>query len=306
MSQRNGVISKEEEALYDRQIRLWGMEAQSRLRSSSILFIGVKAVTLEACKNLVLGGIGQLSIYDPQPISKLDLETQYYFNESHVGQAKDKVLAEKLAVLNPLVDIRAVSSLDDVEGVDLVVSIGRQQAKDEWRRRGVKSILADAFGLFGYIFVDCLDAHEYIEEGRVKDAKTGESEVVRESKVATYKSFGESVKAKVPGGNATRLARKYSPLAFVCQALATMGNETAVGEFVKGALEQRELPQGFVADELLERVQASWGTEFVPSAAVVGATLAQEVLKIITLKDMPANNWFTYDGLVSEGITCML
>ncbi|KAJ2728750.1 E1 ubiquitin-activating protein aos1 [Coemansia sp. BCRC 34962] len=306
MSRHNGVISKEEEALYDRQIRLWGMEAQSRLRNSSILFVGVKAVTLEACKNLVLGGIGRLFIYDPQPIARLDLETQYYFSESHVGQAKDKVLAEKLAVLNPLVDIRVASSLDDIDGVDLVVSIGRQQTKDEWRQRGIKSILADAFGLFGYIFVDCLDAHEYIEESRVRDAKTGELEVVRESKVATYKSFEESVKAKVPGGSATRLARKYSPLVLVCQALATMGDEAAVGQFVKNALEQRELPQGYVEDELLERVQASWDTEFVPSAAVVGATLAQEALKIITLKDMPANNWFTYDGLVSEGITCIL
>ncbi|KAJ2740961.1 E1 ubiquitin-activating protein aos1, partial [Coemansia sp. BCRC 34301] len=101
-SQSNGVISKEEEALYDRQIRLWGMEAQSRLRNCSILFVGVKAVTLEACKNLVLGGVGQLAIYDPQPISKLDLETQYYFSESNIGQPKDKVLAEKLGVLNPL------------------------------------------------------------------------------------------------------------------------------------------------------------------------------------------------------------
>ncbi|KAJ2061404.1 E1 ubiquitin-activating protein aos1 [Coemansia sp. S146] len=311
MSQHNGVISKEEEALYDRQIRLWGIEAQSRLRSCSILFIGVKAVTLEACKNLVLGGIGCLFIYDPQPITKLDLETQYYFNESHVGQPKDKVLAEKLAVLNPLVDIRAVSSLDDIAGVDLVVSIGRQ-TMGEWRQKGIKSILADAFGLFGYIFVDCLDSHEYIEEGRVKDPKTGELEVVRSSKVATYRSFEESVKVKVAGGNALRLARKYSPLVFVCQALATMDervqadSESAVSQFIKEVLEQRELPQGFVGDELLERVQASWGTEFVPSAAVVGGTLAQEVLKIITLKDMPANNWFTYDGLVSEGITCTL
>ncbi|KAJ1890456.1 E1 ubiquitin-activating protein aos1 [Coemansia sp. S17] len=311
MSQHNGVISKEEEALYDRQIRLWGMEAQSRLRNCSILFIGVKTVTLEACKNLVLGGIGRLSIYDPQPITRLDLETQYYFNESHISQPKDKVLAEKLAVLNPLVDIRAISSLDDVAGVDLVVSIGQQTA-GEWRQKGVKSILADSFGLFGYIFVDCLNAHEYIEEGRTKDAKTGESEVVRSSKVATYKSFEESVKVKVAGGNALRLARKYSPLVFVCQALATMDErvqaegELEVSQFIRDALERRELPQGFVGDELLERVQASWGTEFVPSAAVVGGTLAQEVLKIITLKDMPANNWFTYDGLVSEGITCML
>ncbi|KAJ2327083.1 E1 ubiquitin-activating protein aos1 [Coemansia sp. RSA 2681] len=313
MSQSNGVISKEEEALYDRQIRLWGMEAQSRLRNCSILFIGVKTVTLEACKNLVLGGVGRLVIYDPQPISKLDLETQYYFSESNVGQSKDKVLAEKLGILNPLVDIRAASSLDDVEGFDLVVNIGRREKRmGEWRQRGVKSILADAFGLFGYIFVDCLDAHEYIEEGRVKDAKTGESEVVRTSKVVTYKSFEESVQAKVPAGNAQRLARKYSPLVFVCQVLATLdesaptNSESEAGQLIKDALKQRELPQGFVGDELVERVQASWGTEFVPSAAVVGGTLAQEVLKIITLKDMPANNWFTYDGLVSEGITCTL
>ncbi|KAJ1999306.1 E1 ubiquitin-activating protein aos1 [Coemansia thaxteri] len=313
MSSNNKVISKEEEALYDRQIRLWGMEAQNRLRNSSILFIGVNTLTLEACKNLVLGGVGSLSIYDPQPISSMDLETHYYFNESNKGQPKDQVLVERLGVLNPLVTIRSIASLDEVKYVDLVVNVGRQhRAMDEWRQKGTKSILADAFGLFGYIFVDCLDEHGFIEESRVENTKTSEMEMVRESKVASYKSFTESVKATVPSGNAQRLARKYSPLVFVCQALASMGElgaegeQQTVGRVVRDSLRQRSLPAGFVADELIDRVLTSWGTEFVPSAAVVGGTLAQEVLKIITLKDMPANNWFVYDGLAGEGITCTL
>ncbi|KAJ1836210.1 hypothetical protein LPJ63_000467 [Coemansia sp. RSA 2711] len=54
------------------------------------------------------------------------------------------------------------------------------------------------------------------------------------------------------------------------------------------------------------RVAQSWGTELVPCAAVVGGTLAQEVLKIVTLKDMPVNNWYLYDALRGDGITCQL
>ena len=41
------ALSSTEAELYDRQIRLWGVEAQKRLRSAKVLVVGVSDVNLE-------------------------------------------------------------------------------------------------------------------------------------------------------------------------------------------------------------------------------------------------------------------
>src|SRR2546423_11923810 len=58
----NQSISADEIALYDRQIRLWGVKAQERLRSAKILLIGMKARANEIAKNLVLAGAWALTL----------------------------------------------------------------------------------------------------------------------------------------------------------------------------------------------------------------------------------------------------
>ncbi|CDJ58047.1 SJCHGC02328 protein, related [Eimeria maxima] len=49
----------EAEKLFDRQIRLWGLEAQKKLMSSRVLFIGMSAINVEASKDLALAGVSQ-------------------------------------------------------------------------------------------------------------------------------------------------------------------------------------------------------------------------------------------------------
>ena len=41
------ALSKQESALYDRQIRLWGVAAQQRMRDSKILIVGMTALAAE-------------------------------------------------------------------------------------------------------------------------------------------------------------------------------------------------------------------------------------------------------------------
>ena len=49
------VVTKQESEIYDRQIRLWGIEAQQRLQSSRMLLCGrFSATAAEVAKNLVL------------------------------------------------------------------------------------------------------------------------------------------------------------------------------------------------------------------------------------------------------------
>jgi ubiquitin-like 1-activating enzyme E1 A len=79
-------ISADEIALYDRQIRLWGVKAQEKIRSANILLITFKALANEIAKNLVLAGIGTLTIVDHETVKEEDLGAQFFISEEHVGQ----------------------------------------------------------------------------------------------------------------------------------------------------------------------------------------------------------------------------
>ena len=77
------TVTEQEVTQYDRQIRLWGLEAQNRLRSSKILLFGLKPLGAEICKNLVLAGIGEISVCDSEPINekvKRKYQGSYYCN----------------------------------------------------------------------------------------------------------------------------------------------------------------------------------------------------------------------------------
>jgi len=82
------TVTEQEVTQYDRQIRLWGLEAQNRLRSSKILLFGLKPLGAEICKNLVLAGIGEISVCDSEPINekvKRKYQGSYYCNGKLVG-----------------------------------------------------------------------------------------------------------------------------------------------------------------------------------------------------------------------------
>ena len=58
----------------------------NRLRSASIVLITVKALANETVKNLVLAGIGSLTIIDHDTVTEEDLGAQFFVSEEHVGK----------------------------------------------------------------------------------------------------------------------------------------------------------------------------------------------------------------------------
>lgn len=51
MSSNSKTVSNEEAELYDRQIRLWGIEAQNRMRECKVLIMGLRGVHTEVRRN---------------------------------------------------------------------------------------------------------------------------------------------------------------------------------------------------------------------------------------------------------------
>jgi ubiquitin-like 1-activating enzyme E1 A len=58
----------------------------SRMRSANILLISVKALGTEIAKNLILNGIGSLTIVDSEQVTEDDLGAQYFVREEDVGR----------------------------------------------------------------------------------------------------------------------------------------------------------------------------------------------------------------------------
>ena len=74
------LTQSDEIALYDRQIRLWGVQAQEKIRNANILLITMKALANEIGKNLVLAGIHSLTIVDHELVTESDLTRWRHFD----------------------------------------------------------------------------------------------------------------------------------------------------------------------------------------------------------------------------------
>ena len=81
------ALTAEETELYDRQIRAWGFEAQKRMRESKILIVGLDGAGSENLKNLVLAGLGNITILDDNKVNELLIETHFYVTPKHLNQS---------------------------------------------------------------------------------------------------------------------------------------------------------------------------------------------------------------------------
>ncbi|KAL9063833.1 MAG: hypothetical protein Q9157_008069 [Trypethelium eluteriae] len=80
------AISADEIALYDRQIRLWGVQAQEKIRSANVLLVSIRALANEIAKNLVLAGIHSITLVDHEAVTQDDLGSQFLVSEADVGR----------------------------------------------------------------------------------------------------------------------------------------------------------------------------------------------------------------------------
>jgi hypothetical protein len=69
------------------QIRLWGAAAQSRLQAARVLLAGrFRGIAVDAAKNVVLAGVGALTLLDGEDLTVEDLGSNYFARVEEVGQ----------------------------------------------------------------------------------------------------------------------------------------------------------------------------------------------------------------------------
>nr|TKW36121.1 hypothetical protein SEVIR_2G420001v2 [Setaria viridis] len=99
-------LTAQETALYDRQIRVWGVDAQKRLSKAHVLVCGMNGTTIEFCKNIVLAGVGSLSLMDDHMVMEDDLNANFLIppDESiYGGRSQAEVCCKSLKDFNPMV-----------------------------------------------------------------------------------------------------------------------------------------------------------------------------------------------------------
>ena len=212
-------ITADEIALYDRQIRLWGMAVQEKLRRANVLLIGMKGLGSEVAKNLVLAGIGVLTILDHESVTDDDLGTQFFINEAQIGQNRAEAAVPEVQKLNPRVEIytdpNAAVTKDPeyFQNFDITIATGLMlevlgSINMACRMYGRKFYAADTHGVYGYVFADLIMHNFMIErEQRNKPTKVGDFESATKGIIAV-----EPKKAGEKNNEVITYQETYSPM----------------------------------------------------------------------------------------------
>ncbi|XP_055556066.1 SUMO-activating enzyme subunit 1 [Falco cherrug] len=239
-----GGISEEEAAQYDRQIRLWGLEAQKRLRASRVLLVGMKGLGAEVAKNLILAGVKGLTMLDHQQVSAEDTRAQFLIPAGSLGRNRAEASLERAQNLNPMVDVKA-----DAESVESkpeefftqfdAVRLPKPAAPrdvmvkvDQICHKKQRQVFSPAtfFGYHGYMFAD-LGEHEFVEEKTkvakvspgvedgpdTKKAKLDSSETTMVKKRVVFCQLKEALAVNWSGEKAKAALKRTTPDYFLLQ-----------------------------------------------------------------------------------------
>ena len=170
-----------------------GVIEKSRLRNANILLITIRALSNEIAKNLVLAGIGSLTIQDDQTVKGEDVGAQFFISEEDVGknvsseaakhtcllitEQRAEAAAPQIRKLNPRVNVNVDTQSILNKDVDYYVPYDMVIATDlelralstvnaACRLSGKPFYAAGSHGFYGFIFADLAEHYYVIERER--------------------------------------------------------------------------------------------------------------------------------------------
>ncbi|KAG2412707.1 hypothetical protein HFD88_010264 [Aspergillus terreus] len=322
-------ISADEIALYDRQIRLWGVKAQEKLRSANILLITFKALANEVAKNLVLAGIGTLTIIDHETVGEEDLGAQFF---------RAQAASAAIHAMNPRVQLRI--DTDDVRTkqadffgqFDVTIATELDFAtyttiNAACRIANRPFYAAGLHGFYGFIFADLI-THDFVIERSKSNApsttqetptrsivnittkKENDKVVEMVTKRETYSPLILANTSPLPD-DFTRLPRRrrqVTPLLTCLRALwefqktsnhmPTFSHQDLelFTRLAREAHQELKLDISTLDSEFLRTFLQNLGSELSPVAAFVGGKLAQDVINVLSAREQPIQNLLLFDG----------
>mmetsp|Transcript_20699 Transcript_20699/g.45443 ORF Transcript_20699/g.45443 Transcript_20699/m.45443 type:complete len:355 (+) Transcript_20699:2-1066(+) len=305
-------ISQGEVEVYDRQLRLWGVQAQQRLLKSKVLIWGLEGSNVEVCKNLVLAGV-TLVLRDHRTVSIADVAFNYFLREDEVGKNRAECTARRVQEMNPFCEVIAntegpVDNLAELHTAmkhyDVVClgpgvlgwDMGRvSAAAAACRKAHVGFILTVSAGEIVYFvsdFGNCVVEERSNVQGRPAEAPDQAAELEK----VTFPAFSEWLAC-----SAADLQQQKADGVFILLALFTgflqkkgtalpVEPEAVAAQFADFCRTSKCAPEVEGVSKLEDIGPMFFLEPLVPVAAVLGGLLAQEVIKFITRRDPPLVN----------------
>ncbi|EAL67595.1 sumo-activating enzyme subunit 1 [Dictyostelium discoideum AX4] len=308
-------LTEYEAKIYDRSIRLWGVDAQAKLRQSKVLFIGINGLMSEIIKNVVLAGVDSITLVDDHIITTSDLSAHLFINEDSVGKVISTESVFAISELNPLVTIdvydKEIETMDDqfIKNYTMVVISDKNlnnvsKVNSLCRKNNVSFIFSHSFGLKGLFFSD-LNEFKYFTKTTTEPPKT-------ETHISIFKSFKESM------GYDWSKTNSRTPLPFF--ALSTLyqfeekhnrvpdnisdSDLSELKSIINSSIEKFNL-KNTDSNKYFEETKDllnKMNIEISPVCAIVGGIVGAEIIKIITQNMQVLNNFFFYDGVKGTGL----
>ncbi|EAZ63618.1 hypothetical protein PICST_51192, partial [Scheffersomyces stipitis CBS 6054] len=331
----------DEIALYDRQIRLWGMATQLRLRSAKILIIRFGGIGTEIVKNLVLGGINSIEIMDNSVVKEEDFATQFFLpnDDSVIGKPKLPLVIDRIKELNSLVNLSinmdplaAFENPQYFTQFDLIVATELDkttlfQLNDITRSFNIPLYVAGVHGLFGYIFADLIKHVSVSEKDTGNQHREPNTKLTR-TKTITDVAYDEKTKKEtitisddfvpisevltsrnLPTQLNKRQMRRLSaalPLIFALFDInkpadpEQVVDEELLAEQGRKVCKELQIPTTVISEEYVRLLSNQAYTEYAPVTAILGGTLAQDIIQFLSKKESPINNVLILDSIKSE------
>ncbi|XP_016447106.1 SUMO-activating enzyme subunit 1B-1-like isoform X2 [Nicotiana tabacum] len=314
MGKEGEELTEQETAIYDRQIRVWGVDAQRRYSKSHIFVSGLKGTVVEFCKNIVLAGVGSLTLNDDRFVAEELLSANFLVPPDENitrGKSLAELCCESLKDFNPMVSVSvekgdlANFDVEFFQKFDAVVIsccslLTKKSVNAKCRKlpRRIAFYHVECRDSCGEIFVD-LQNYSYSKK---KNEETIECQL-------HCPSFEEAI--AVPWRSLPkRMTKLYFAMRVIerfevlerCNPGDTCADDLPnVLKLRKELCEAQCINESQIPDSLLERLLAS-EHEFPPVCAIVGGVLVQEVIKAISGKGDPLKNIFFFDATDGKGI----
>lgn len=336
------ALTEDEAQLYDRQIRLWGLDAQRRLRGARVLLVGVGGLGAEVAKNIVLAGIKSLTLMDHTKVTKEDFCCQFFVRREDLGQNRAESSQSNIQLLNPMVEVSAdISDVADksdefFKSFDIVCATCCSRSEllrinGICREHGIKFYAGDVCGFYGFMFADLIH-HDYAEEipassqpaaeadigdGEPSSKKAKVTKVIMDTtvtvkKATTFTPLAEALDmdwSSVPPRKLQRTPNTYFIMQILQEFREQKGRNVSIDHVAEDKETLKELKTSIlnklkvtnkqvVPEDFAEHCFAGLS----PVCAVVGGVLGQEIIKAVSQKDAPHNNFFFFNGTDGSGM----
>jgi adenylyltransferase/sulfurtransferase len=122
------MLSDEEEKRYSRQILLFGLEGQEKLKRSSVLIAGAGGLGSVISYYIAAAGFGRIRIVDCDAVELSNLNRQIIHAHADLGRDKALSASDGLKAINPEIEVEALvdtiteKNVDQLlEGCDLIM-----------------------------------------------------------------------------------------------------------------------------------------------------------------------------------------